>query len=89
MTPHGLSKGFVDENFDFYLKTLARSEQLSNRAGSDASWSAMDEELGEALRQTLRRGSFPAQERALEMVNNLKEALADRIKAASVLFVHP
>ena len=82
-TAPALSKGFVDENFDFYLKTLTGAQQLKPR------WkrvvTATDEELGEALGKLYVADHFPpeAKERALEMVNNLKEALADRIKAAS------
>ena len=82
-TAPALSKGFVDENFDFYLKTLTGAQELKPR------WkrvvTATDEELGEALGKLYVADHFPpeAKERALEMVNNLKEALADRIKAAA------
>ena len=82
-TAPALSKAFVDENFDFYLKTLTGAQELKPR------WkrvvSATDEELGEALGKLYVADHFPpeAKERALEMVKNLKEALADRIKAAT------
>ncbi len=77
-----LSKGFVDANFDFYLKTLTGAQKLKPR------WkrvvNATDNELGEALGKLYVADHFPpdAKKRALEMVNNLKEALADRINAS-------
>ena len=82
-TAPALSKDFVDENFDFYLKTLTGAQELKPR------WkrvvTATDGELGEALGKLYVADHFPpeAKKRALEMVNNLKEALADRIKAAT------
>ena len=44
--------------------------------------SVIDDEIGEALGKLYVADHFPpeAKQRALEMVNNLKEALADRIK---------
>src|SRR4029077_19740048 len=78
-----LSNGFVDENFRFFEGTLRGAKQIKPR------WKRViaktDEELGEALGKLYVADHFPpeAKERALEMVNNLKEALADRIKAAS------
>jgi putative endopeptidase len=82
-TAPALSKNFVDENFDFYLKTLTGAQELKPR------WkrvvTATDGELGEALGKLYVADHFPpeAKKRALEMVNNLKEALADRINAAT------
>ncbi len=76
-----LSKDFVDSNFDFYLKTLTGAQKLKPR------WkrvvAATDNELGEALGKLYVADRFPpeAKKRALEMVDNLKAALADRIKA--------
>jgi predicted metalloendopeptidase len=76
-----LSTNFVDENFDFYAKTLTGAQKLKPR------WKRVvtktDEELGEALGKLYVADHFPpdAKKRALEMVNNLKEALADRIKS--------
>ena len=76
-----LSQGFVDENFAFYGKTLTGAEQLKPR------WkrvvATIDNEIGEALGQLYVADHFPpeAKQRALAMVNNLKEALADRIKS--------
>jgi putative endopeptidase len=75
-----LSSEFVNENFAFYTKTLTGAQQLKPR------WkrvvTATDGVLGEALGKLYVADHFPpeAKARALEMVNNLKEALADRIK---------
>ncbi len=76
-----LSQDFVNENFAFYGKTLTGAEKLKPR------WkrvvSTIDNEIGEALGRLYVADHFPpeAKKRALEMVNNLKEALADRIKS--------
>jgi putative endopeptidase len=75
-----LSQDFVDENFTFFSKTLTGAQQLKPR------WkrvvTATDGVLGEALGKLYVADHFPpeAKARALEMVNNLKEALAERIK---------
>src|SRR5438128_10918965 len=75
-----LSKDFVEEDFNFFSKTLTGAQQLKPR------WKRVvaktDEELGESLGKLYVADHFPpeAKARALEMVNNLKEALADRIK---------
>src|SRR6202521_5109205 len=75
-----LSKDFVEEDFNFFSKTLTGAKQLKPR------WKRVvaktDEELGESLGKLYVADRFPpeAKARALEMVNNLKEALADRIK---------
>jgi putative endopeptidase len=75
-----LSADFVNENFRFYEATLRGTKQIKPR------WKRVvtktDEELGEALGKLYVAEKFPpeAKARALEMVNNLKEALADRIK---------
>jgi putative endopeptidase len=76
-----LSSDFVNENFDFYLKTLTGAQQLKPR------WKRVvmgtDGAIGEALGKLYVADHFPpeAKQRALEMVNNLREALADRIKS--------
>jgi len=76
-----LSQDFVDENFDFFGKTLSGTEKLRPR------WkrvvSATDNEIGEALGKLYVADHFlpEAKTRAIEMVNNLKDALADRIKS--------
>ncbi len=75
-----LSKDFVEEDFNFFTKTLTGAPQIRPR------WKRVvaktDEELGESLGKLYVADYFPpeAKARALEMVNNLKEALADRIK---------
>ncbi|MEO7725011.1 MAG: M13 family metallopeptidase, partial [Chthoniobacterales bacterium] len=79
-TAPALGQDFVDENFAFFGKTLSGTEKLKPR------WkrvvSTIDNEIGEALGKLYVADNFPpeAKQRALEMVNNLKEALADRIK---------
>src|SRR3989440_4822037 len=75
-----LSKDFVDEEFDFNERTLRGTQQIKPR------WKRViateDDEIGEALGKLYVGFYFPpeAKARALELVNNLKEALADRIK---------
>jgi predicted metalloendopeptidase len=75
-----LSSDFVNENFRFFEATLRGTKQIKPR------WKRVvtkeDEEVGEALGKLYVAEHFPpeAKARALEMVNNLKEALADRIK---------
>jgi predicted metalloendopeptidase len=68
---------FVDENFDFYGRTLTGAKQLLPR------WrrcvQATDRNLGEALGQHYVQRNFPpeAKSRALVMVKNLVAALRD------------
>ncbi|MBA2431058.1 MAG: M13 family peptidase [Chthoniobacterales bacterium] len=75
-----LSAEFVNENFRFFEKTLRGSEKIRPR------WkrvvASTDSSLGEALGKLYVEEHFPAEakERALEMVENLREAMADRIK---------
>ena len=77
---HDLSHDFVDEDFSFFGKTLTGAQKLKPR------WrrviATTDNELGEALGKLYVADYFPpeAKARALELVNNLREALADRIK---------
>ncbi len=79
-TAPDLSKDFVDENFNFHDRTLRGAQQIKPR------WKRVitseDEAVGEALGKLYVAFNFPpeAKARALELVNNLKEALADRIK---------
>jgi putative endopeptidase len=79
-TAPDLSKDFVDEDFNFKERVLRGTEQIKPR------WKRVimseDDEIGEALGKLYVAFNFPpeAKERALELVNNLKEALADRIK---------
>ena len=74
-----LPKAFVDENFNFYGKTLRGSKELQAR------WkrcvSATDGDLGEALGQVFVEKYYPpeAKERTLKMVNQLEAALKQDI----------
>jgi putative endopeptidase len=76
-----LSKDLVDEDFAFKEATLRGTKQIKPR------WKrvviATDAELGEALGKLYVADYFPpeAKARALEMINNLKAALADDIKS--------
>jgi putative endopeptidase len=79
-TAPDLSKDFVDEDFNFKERTLRGTQQIKPR------WKRVilseDDDIGEALGKLYVGFYFPpeAKARALELVNNLKEALADRIK---------
>ena len=70
-----LPKAFVDENFNFYGKTLQGTKELQAR------WkrcvAAADGDLGEALGQVFVEKYYPpeAKERTLKMVNQLEAAL--------------
>jgi putative endopeptidase len=75
-----LSKDFVDEDFNFNQRILRGTKEIKPR------WkrviASTDEAVGDALGQLYVAYDFPpeAKARALELVNNLKEALRDRIK---------
>jgi putative endopeptidase len=75
-----LSKDFVDEDFNFKERILHGTEKIKPR------WkrviASTDDAIGQALGKLYVAFYFPpqAKARALELVNNLKEALADRIK---------
>jgi len=76
-----LSSDFVNEDFNFNSATLTGTKELKPRwkrvvASTDAS-------IGEALGKLYVADYFPpeAKARALELINNLKAALADRIKS--------
>jgi predicted metalloendopeptidase len=75
-----LSKDFVNEDFNFTQATLRGTKQIKAR------WKRVvrstDGEIGEALGKLYVSENFPpeAKARALELINNLKEALSDRIK---------
>jgi predicted metalloendopeptidase len=79
-TAGDLSKDFVDENFNFNDATLSGTKQIKPR------WKRVvlstDGALGEALGKLYVADYFPpeAKARALELINNLKATLADRIK---------
>ena len=75
-----LSKDFVNEDFNFREMTLRGTKQIKPR------WKrvviATDAEIGEALGKLYVAEYFPPESKArvLELINNLKEALSDRIK---------
>ena len=75
-----LSDDFVNEDFTFKEGVLRGTKQIKPR------WkrvvASTDEGLGDALGKLYVADYFPpeAKARALEMINNLKAALADRIK---------
>jgi putative endopeptidase len=75
-----LSSPFVDENFSFYGKVVRGTQELEPR------WkrvlNTVDAEIGEDLGQLYVAKAFPpqAKARALELVNNLKASLKDRIE---------
>ncbi len=75
-----LSKDFVDEDFNFKERVLRGTQQIKPR------WkrviASTDDAIGEALGKLYVAFDFhpQAKARALELVNNLKEALSDRIK---------
>jgi len=79
-TASALSSDFVNEDFNFNQTTLRGTKQIKPR------WKRViiseDGEIGEALGKLYAAEYFPpeAKARALELINNLKEALADRIK---------
>ncbi len=76
-----LPKTFVDENFDFYGRTLAGTKELRPR------WkrcvSATDDELGEALGRKFVEKTFGEQgkERTLEMVHEIEHQMANDIES--------
>ena len=76
-----LSSDFVNEDFNFNQTTLRGTKQIKPR------WKRViiseDGEIGEALGKLYAAEYFPpeAKARALELINNVKEALADRINA--------
>jgi len=75
-----LSKDFVHENFNFNETTMRGTKQIKPR------WKRVvistDEAIGEALGKLYVADHFPpeAKARALDLINNLKAALSDRIK---------
>jgi endothelin-converting enzyme/putative endopeptidase len=82
-TAVSLPKPFVDENFDFFGKTLTGVKEIQPR------WKRCVEEtdgaLGEALGQKYIEVAFsgPAKARALALVNEIERAMEQDIKTAS------
>ncbi|MGA2716241.1 MAG: M13 family metallopeptidase [Xanthobacteraceae bacterium] len=81
-TAFSLPKSFVDENFDFFGKTLTGAKEIQPR------WKRCVEEtdtaLGEALGQKYVEVAFsgPAKARALDLVHEIESAMEQDIKAA-------
>ena len=75
-----LSKPFVDENFDFYSKTLRG--QKEQKARWKRVLDSVDRQMGMALGQIYVARNFPpaAKARAQELVDNLRAALKARIQ---------
>lgn len=77
-----LSDDFVNANFEFFGRTMSGAEQIRPR------WkrcvSTVNGAMGEALGQLYVKKYFPpeAKKRMIVLVNNLKEAFAQRIKDA-------
>lgn len=77
-----LSKAFVEEDFAFYGKTLTGAKELKPR------WkrviAVLNVEIGEALGQMYTEKYFPpaAKARMLDLVTNLRVAMAERIYKA-------
>ncbi len=75
-----LNYAMLQQNFDFYGKVLSGKEQMKPR------WKqvvhVVDGSLGEAVGEMYVAKYFPAEskQRMLDLVNNLKEALQNRIK---------
>ncbi len=78
-----LTNAFVDENFDFYGRTLTGRKELKAR------WkrcvAATDDELGEALGRKFVEKTFGEQgkQRTLEMVHEIEHEMANDIEAIS------
>ena len=78
-----LSEAFVDENFDFFRRTLFGAQELEPR------WRrcvrATDRDLGEALGQVYVARAFPpsSKERVLQLVEDLRRVLAQDIEDAA------
>ena len=75
-----LSSAFDNAKFDFFSKTL--SGQMLQKPRSERIASKVDETIGESLGQLYVKKYFneDAKKRMMEMVNNLQEVYAKRIK---------
>lgn len=76
-----LSSKFVDENFDFYYRTLRGVAEQQPRWKKCVQW--VDRDLGEALGQEFVARTFtPAtKQRALEMTNQIELAMQEDIRS--------
>ncbi|NLI63837.1 MAG: M13 family metallopeptidase [Bacteroidales bacterium] len=75
-----LSDDFVNQNFDFYGKTMSGTQELQPRWKRAVS--SVNGALGEAVGQMYVEKHFPqaAKNRMLELVGNLQTALGERIQ---------
>ena len=75
-----LSDDFVNQNFEFYGKTMTGTQELQPRWKRAVS--SVNGALGEAVGQMYVEKHFPAaaKQRMLELVGNLQEALGERIQ---------
>jgi len=83
------SAPFVDENFDFFGRTLGGTKRASTAPGRRCSIYA-DTDLGEGRRAGLRRQILPpgkTKERMLQMVKAIKNALDQDIDGATWMSV--
>jgi endothelin-converting enzyme/putative endopeptidase len=82
-TSIALPKAFVDENFDFFGKTLTGAKEIQPR------WKRCveetDSDLGEALGQKYIEVAFsgPAKAKALDLVHEIEKAMEQDIKTVS------
>jgi len=78
-----LPKAFVDENFDFFGKTLTGAKELKPRWKRCVQYT--DSDLGEALGQAFVAETFPPESKAatLKMVHELENALKNDISQLS------
>ncbi len=75
-----LSDDFVNQNFEFYGKTMSGTQELQPRWKRAVS--SVNGALGEAVGQMYVEKHFPeaAKQRMLELVGNLQQALGERIQ---------
>ena len=76
----GVSKPFVDENFDFFARRWR--DRRSRRRGGSAALRATDRALGEAVGQDWVERNFPpaAKENMEKLVDALERALEQDIQ---------
>jgi len=78
-----LSQPFIEENFNFFGRTLSGSQQIQPRWRRCSIYADID--MGEAVGQAYVAKYFPPEnkERMLKMVKAIENALSDEIDAAS------
>jgi predicted metalloendopeptidase len=82
LSASSLSQPFVEENFDFYGRTLSGTKEIQPRWRRCSSYADID--LGDAVGQAYVARYFPpeSKERMLQMVKMIKDALSADIDAA-------